>query len=411
MRAVIIVLIVLIVLFLTAKLISDNPHINSESREKTAINYIYEVDSDTVIDMKEWKDELVVLTDSYVAYVSRSGRLITRNAHKFSAPAMEIAGDNILLYDIGNTSYRLENNKGVSGFYNTERPIIDVSYARCGIYAFAEKGEATVCSVNIYNKKNEQINSWACDEYITSVSLSRDGKYVAYAGVNGIGAVLSSNIYFAGITKGVLYDPIPFDTAVYELNYIKKDTVTVFGHGVFATADPKGRTDISKQTAVEESKFCYEPAGGATAILFAKYGNQNLCTLQVFGANVKLRYERTVSGNINSISCSGKYTAVAKGKSVEIFNSSGRPSGSITLSDSAKRVEIGGSFIYLLTSRGISIHSVTANTELLIPEIDLPSSGESQMIASSPAERPPAAVTEQVNSATLPVETDHSSEG
>ncbi|MBQ6020691.1 MAG: hypothetical protein IJL26_11015, partial [Clostridia bacterium] len=370
MRAIIILLIILIVLFIAAKFLSDNPHVNSESREKTAIDYIYEVDSDTVIDMREWKDELVILTDSYVAYVTRSGNLITRNAHKYSSPAMEIAGDKILLYDIGSTSYRMENNKGIAFYANTERPIIDASFARCGVYVFAEKGESSICSVNVYNKKNEQINSWNCEEYITSVVLSRDGKYTAYAGVSGNGAVLESDIYFASVSKGVLYEPIPFDSAVYELNYIKKDTVTVFGQGVYAIAEPDGRTNITTQLAVTENKFCYDPAGGTTAILFAKYGNENACTLQVYGGSGRLKFERTVKGNISSISCSGKYTAVSKGKSVEIFNASGRPAGSITLSDSARRVEIGGSFIYLLTSRGISIHGVNSNTELLIPEYE-----------------------------------------
>lgn len=412
MRAIIILLIILIVLFVLAKFLSDNPHVNSESREKAAIDYIYEVDSDTVIDMREWKDELVILTDSYVAYVSRSGTLIARNAHKYSSPAMEIAGDHILLYDIGSTNFRLENNKGIAYFSTTARPIIDASYARCGIYVFAEKGESSVSSINVYNAKNEQIGEWNCDEYVTCVALSRNGKNVAYAGVNGSDAILSSNIYFASVSKGVENDPIPLlDRTVYELNYIKKDTVTVFGQGVFCLADPNGTTPIESGLGVTENKFCYDPNGGATALLFAKYGNENSCTLKVYGSCGKLKFDRIVTGSINSISCSGKYTAVAKGKSVDIFNASGKPAGSIILSDSARRVEIGGSFIYLLTSRGVSIHGVNANTQLLIPEMETTETEDPVIAATSPVERPPAAVTEQIAQTTLPIITDSFAEG
>lgn len=399
LRAIIILLIILLVLFVAAKFLSDEKHVNSEDRTPTAIDYIYEVDSDTVIDMREWKDELVVLTDSYVAYVSRSGTLVARNAHKYSSPAMEISGDKILLYDIGSTSYRMENNKGIVFFTNTERPIIDASFAANGTYVFAEKGESAVCSVDLYNKKNEKTASWNCDEYITSVSMSRDGRSIAYSGVSGHDAVLSSEIYFVSVRDGSICAQIPFDCPVYEINHIKKDQVSVFGPGVFATADPAGRTDLASNPAVTENKYCFDPSGGTTALLLAKYGNENICSLQVFNTNGKIRYERTINGNVNSLSCSGRYTAVAKDKSVEIFNSSGKPSGAITLSDSAHRVEIGGSFLYLLTSRGISIHSVNANTELQIPHrIEAPSEQENVLAATSPVERPPAAVTERIDS-------------
>ena len=106
-----------------------------------------------------------------------------------------------------------------------------------------------------------------------------------------------------------------------------------------------------------------------------------------------------------------KYTAVAKGKSVDIFNASGKPAGSIILSDSARRVEIGGSFIYLLTSRGVSIHGVNANTQLLIPEMETTETEDPVIAATSPVERPPAAVTEQIAQTTLPIITDSFAEG
>ncbi|MBR1810484.1 MAG: hypothetical protein IJ766_02390 [Clostridia bacterium] len=368
LRAIMILLIILMILFVVARVISDNPNIQTSVKSETAGDYLLSVNADSVVDMQEWNGNFIVLTNSAIHYVSKSGSLLGKNTHKYSSPAIAVAGDDVMMYDIGATSYRIETTKGVQYEGKTDQPIIDGDYSKKGVYAFSTKGDDVLSTLVVYTAKHDKLFEWKCaDQYINTVALSRDGNRVAVAAANSENAALYSKLYIFSTSSQEPLAQYDFDSMIYELHYVKRNTVSVFGQGIFSLVNNKGRADIYTLSAVQENRFSYDASSGNTAILLSKYGNENSYELQVFDDDGSLLLSKQINKNVNWISCSGRYAAVAYESSVEVFNYSGETVGTLSLNDNTERIDLSNSLIYLLSSGGVSLHSATVHTEIKNP--------------------------------------------
>lgn len=371
LRIFMIVLIILMILFVFVKLLSDRSGISNSVYSNKTEDYIYAVDSDSVLDIKSFNDGIAVLTNNSVIYVNKSGSSVSKNSHKYSNPVISVGRNRILLYDRGAHAYRVENAGGILQEGKTDSIILTGYMSENGSYAVAEKGTDSLSSVSVYNSKYRLDFRWNCaSEYIVDVSISSNGNNIAVLVMNSSNAAVYSKMYLFNSKNTEPLCCYDYSAAMYSVDFVSENKLIAVGENLIDTITKKDKETVYTFTASSGRRTYFDRNSGNTSVVIAKYGNDNSEELNIFGKNGNTVAKKTFTKTVNLVECNSKYFTVLFNDCAETYNMSGKKIGSIDFSDSAIDFELDGSNLYILYSNGIAVYNIKENISIKNPVIE-----------------------------------------
>ncbi len=144
-----------------------------------------------------------VVSNTTFLHLSSGGKSLSLRQHGYTTPVMKRWGDNFLIYDLGNKSFRTSTD----GAEFTEVPqygynIYCGAIAKNGSYAIASTADGYTSQLKVYDRNGMILFEWASQQYlISAVSFSPNGKYIVASGFASEGGSLKTVINVFAFNK------------------------------------------------------------------------------------------------------------------------------------------------------------------------------------------------------------------
>lgn len=359
---ILIVLLVLAAAFVASDVVGRRNMNNGENAEDGSM--FFAMTADNVVSMEPYGgDGLVVLTDTAVKYFDAYGNSIGSSEYTYANPVMCSAGKNLILFDRGAYSLRLEKNGVSFSTLTFDSPVTTAAVGKKGNYAYVlNANDGFQSHLYVYNFRGAKQYEWGCSsDYIMDVSLSENEKYACAAVLGADNAE-----YFSEVVLFRFNSPEPVYTvklpeiSVYSVEFVSgKKVVAYTDRGVYLF-DGDGGYSIVQSYTPGEMKFSSAEQGSMGCTLINQYGNEKNVLFTVFSKNYKSSFTKEYAQSVKCIHSSSGYAAAAFKDSIEVINSEGSIVGEIALDDICIDCRIAGRNIYVLTSDGIRCYGVTS---------------------------------------------------
>ena len=176
--------------------------------------------------------EPAVVSSTTFLLLDHSGKELSLRQHGYTTPVMERWGDNFLIYDLGNKSFRVSTDG--SSFTETpqfEHSIYCGAIAKNGNYAIASASDGYTSQLKVYDRNGRLLFEWASQQYlISTVSFSPNGKYIVASGFASQSGSLKTVINVFAFNKN---EPLASHTldgcVMLDVIFNDNDTVTAIG--------------------------------------------------------------------------------------------------------------------------------------------------------------------------------------
>lgn len=334
---------------------------------QSELEYIYDIDSSAVLDMKLCGGNIVVLTSNYLVYVNRTGVILQKNEHSYQNPSMVVYDNQTLLFDRGGTSYRVENGGQSDKDLQTDTPIYTASIGKNGVYALSCKGEDSLTSLSIFDSNNNKLYYWTCaSEYITSLSFSPNGKQISAVVVNGKNASLYSKVYIFHWKSDDEPEEYSYDSALFQANFTSNRNLAILGEASFGHIYSGESETISVYSSSENGLVYFDPSSRYTALLLIRYGSSPQLT--VYDEKGDQIFSKSFTESVDSIACSRSRISIAFEDRIETYNYGEKMTGCIHFTDTVSKMLLNSNTLYVLFSNGICTYMSDNNVEIFAPE-------------------------------------------
>lgn len=137
-----------------------------------------------------------MVSDTAFQYLSAGGKTLSLRQHGYSNPVLKRAGNNFLIYDLGNKSFRVSTdgvNFTEAAKYNYV--IYTGAIAANGNYAIASASSGYTSQLSVFDKHGEKLMEWASQKYIISaVCFSPSGKRIAASAFTSNGGDVQTTV-------------------------------------------------------------------------------------------------------------------------------------------------------------------------------------------------------------------------
>lgn len=322
-------------------------------------SYIYPVGTQSILDMKLYKDGLAVLQSNSLVYIDSGGNQIAATNHTFASPVLRSAGAYVLLFDRGADGLRIDKKASVVTEKHFSSNLVNADICRNGTYAYllnADDGYQShllVCS-----RKNDKIFEWGSStDFATLVHLASNGKRAALVSFGVDNAQPYSKVSAFDFSKSeALFSVLFPNTVIFDVTYITSNEIAVFADtGVYR---------INKDGSYE-SLYAYSPAelncasagnekfSGVTLNL---YGNERTPQTVIFDKKFKNRFEFPCDEKVNNLYTGDSFSVVSAGKTIYTIDSKNTVRR-IQLSDDCIKCVVKNKTVFALRAGGISAFS------------------------------------------------------
>jgi hypothetical protein len=240
---------------------------------------------------------------------------------------MSVDEDRAIVFDRGGLSYMLLGKKDVVFEGEASGKILTGFYGKDDTYALATLGDKTTSSLSVYNKKSEVIFKWNCSkEYISSVTISDNGKYVGVCVIGAENGEIFTTVYFFGVDyKEPLASQKLVGAIPMNIEFTENDVLTVITDiGVYSLG--KDSKELNTHISYYSSEFtcCDVSDNGDYLVALAKYGSKNVFEITVFNSVGETETTISVNREVKSAYITGKYVVVLADNQILVYKYNGK---------------------------------------------------------------------------------------
>lgn len=329
-------------------------------------NLIYDSLPDSIKDIEAYSSGTVLLTDTSVDYLDSSGRMLASNAHLYAQPVLKINKSNILLYDRGGASFRIESN---SSIYNTFTVNGAISVATIGAknnYAYVLNGEGGFQShLYVYSFRGQKQFEWgSASDYCLTMDLSDNGKSIAIATIGVESAEFFSRVTLFNFRQDSAVYSVDFpDCTVIALDFINNKKIAAFtDNGIFVINSDGTYNKVCEYSPVE-IQHSYSDSSLNAAVI-ANHGNTKDSDIVVFNKKYEELFRIKSDTEISAVRSTDNYLAVISGGLINIYDADNKNTGKISIGEKCLDVAFAGRTVYVRTVSGIYSFDVYDNIDL-----------------------------------------------
>ncbi|MCH5198787.1 MAG: hypothetical protein J1E34_07770, partial [Oscillospiraceae bacterium] len=225
----------LIVILIAAAALAISAHDKKNAENSITEAGFYPLSSDSVIDIAPYPGGAVVLTSNNIEYIDRYGEKITSNDHSFSSPVMEIAGKDLIVFDRGGYSLKIERSSAKYKQLDFKSAVSCADICSNGTYAYVlNADEGYQSHLYVYSAKGTLKFEWGSSDYLLCVSLSKNGRYAAAGLISVDNASYISRVVMFDFRKNEpVYDVEFAGKTVYDIEFVSSKKLAVLTDGGF----------------------------------------------------------------------------------------------------------------------------------------------------------------------------------
>ncbi len=320
----------------------------SEGVENT--NFPYYLDSSENVTVRNINNKLGIMTPTtFTVLNSADAKVEYTFDHGYSNPVLVSSGIYTLIYDQGQSNYRLDTVSSSVYAETMENSILCCDITKNGTAAIATTSTSKLCEVNVYNKSLSNICHLEISEgYIIDIAINDGATRLACAVVSSEGGNFINKVYVYDVNKeaNISVTELP-QGSLADLNYTSKSLFAVGDTYLGVIKGDKNYHDVYEQGQIVTQHYTYTPAG-ELVIAFGSYNNSTENTIALVKPSGKVKSELSFDGMIKDISASSNMVSVLTGNEINgIVLTSGEVKETHETDDSAKTICRIGSTVYV----------------------------------------------------------------
>ena len=271
-------------------------------------------------------DDILLLNHSGIKLIDNRGRYKWEVPLTLTNPSIDISGKYILLSDLeGNCSLNLYNLKGENIVsYPISTDILSAKVNKNGTAAAAVSEEGYKGSVVVYDRKGEEIFKWNSGEgYITDLDISNDGRSIAVAQMMSDGDETYSKIHIISISSGKETGSYVCERSLTaSVAFDERDRIIAAAqnkvYGLNKNGDEKFVIDLAGKSAEK-----YNITDGSSLIFLCR-DNRGGSVLEIYNKSGKLTGSFSTDDQIKKMSLCGGTIAVSTSRNIMCVSQRGK---------------------------------------------------------------------------------------
>ncbi|MBQ7638355.1 MAG: hypothetical protein IJS90_05615 [Clostridia bacterium] len=339
--------------------------------KKTAENAVTEagffaISSDSVKDIGPYPGGAVVLTANDIEYIDRYGELITSNDHTFSSPVMAVSGKDLIVYDRGGYSVKIERSSAKYKQLDFDSPVSCADICSNGTYAYVLNAhEGYQSHLYVYSAKGKLRFEWGSSDYLICLTLSENGKYAAAGLISVENASYSARVVLFDFSRNEpVYDVEFTDKTVYDVEFVSSKKLAVMTDSGFYLLGGNGDRQTLDEYSVTELCHSDMMRNGLSATAINRFGNSGNVLAKIYPKGLKTYYEHSFSNELTSVCAGATNCAFVFGSEIEVYDHRDTLTGKISLQQSCNRCALSDNRIYVCVPSGIYSFNVNENYEV-----------------------------------------------
>lgn len=337
------------------------------SGAKRGDGYPYYFESTGVRNVVSVGSDLFVIGDDSTFLLDATARRFGEQQHTFSSPAVSSAGGRVLLFDVGENSYRVLSKTKILVEGQSTQKLLTGAIGKDGTLAIASRGESSQSKLTVYNKRHKEIFVWNCaSENIVSTAVSADGKRAAVSVVGASDGELYSKVYIFDFEYNEPIASFSYDSAVSGLAFLSGEHLLLTGKNVFTVID--GTKPILEEDLSLNTLSCvYTDDSGCTAVSLSKYGSSASKLIRLYDRKGVLQFETEIDETVKGVSCDASYVSVLTDNYLYSFNRKGEQVGRSAVDADGIRPFTDGKNTYVYGVGGVKCFKTTETADLAAP--------------------------------------------
>ncbi len=335
----------------------------------------YPIASDSVISLNPYPEGIAITTGNTVEYVDHTGKLIAKNSHLYNSPVAKSAGKHLLLYDKGGKELRIEKNARVDTVVKTDAEVANGAVAPNGNFAYVLNADGSYQThVFVRSANDKLLFEWGGPDYLLDVSLSDNGKKIAFSMISVKNASYTTTVYvfdIASSDKKQLAACTFEREAAFTVRFISNKEVGVQTDSGVYLIDSQGTLNQITAFSPNELKHTTPPSDGLSCVALNLFGNEKNTELRFFNKRLDHIFTKNFDESVYGMSADRHCTALRFQDRVCVFDANETEIGSFQLHESSYRLLVNDERIYLLTANGLKCYETDYHSaEDQTPEVD-----------------------------------------
>ena len=321
------------------------------------------INGEKVIDIFDLNGGIAVLSNKNIEIYNTASRELVSEEHGFSNPRCAVSENRIIIYDQGSYGILVYDLNGKVLERTMKESIITANIGRKGSFLVVTDSSSAASALYAYDKNNSKIFKWSSkSDIISSVAISKNGKYFAALAINAKNGVYQStlNVFDKGGKK-------PVSTCEEEQLILNVSEMDNSGFVLTATdqAYYYNVKDGNKTYFAENDNIIYKSSGERFGYMHTVVSDTSDASDKV---NIYLTHKKKFSGvdiitSPKRIDWTKEYIVCSKDYSLYIYNMEGKQIISKNFGINTDKFVVIGNKVYILNNSTIIEYKISSNTE------------------------------------------------
>jgi len=284
--------------------------------------YPYNLNGQPVIGLLAAPPGVQILSADGVILLDKKAREIYSRKLDYADPTAGSAFGHSLIADRADGRYFLHGKSGIvfEGKLQSPVTLAAVGKNNAALASQTAEGEARL---DVLNKRGHSVFNWSnAGERIVSIALSQNGRYAAAALLRMEEGECYSRVLIFNISRKRIIAELDFEqSTLLRIRFTDRNNLYVLGEDLLACLKKDGSrvTPDTEFIAGQLERFTFSQNGRVALVL---HGEENEMTLKAYDTRGNLSFEK-ITGAVSAMAMDGKYMAVLKTDSLEIYDING----------------------------------------------------------------------------------------
>ena len=297
---------------------------NSDSDERFPIDI--QGENITAGNFQRMGQDLCYASDTVIMTANNYGKRLSVTQHSFTSPILVTSSERSLVYSLGGTGYRIGSGDETVFSGNADNNITVADIVDCGYYALVTQSDGYLSKLYVYDDDNRKVFTYSfADYYITSVSLSSNGRRVVLSGLSAMNGEEISALYVLDITReSPLYLQEFEDNIIYDVQFLNDTYACAVGSNAACAINTRsGRFGSTSYEGRSLTAFTVNKDTDTFTLSLSRSGDGRNCDIWSFRANGSLADSFETDLRVISLSTYKGRVALLTTESVCLYNKNG----------------------------------------------------------------------------------------
>ena len=270
--------------------------------------------------------DLCYASDTRLQCLNNYGKGIYTAQHGYTSPVLVTNSKLSLVYSLGGTGFQVNGLEKNIYTGEAENNILVADIVENGTYALVTQSDGYLSKLSAFDKDNNKIYAYSfADYYITSVSLSSNGKNAVLSGLSALNGEEISALYVLDFTKDTPVFVQEFeDNIIYEVQYLNDSNCAAIGNNAACVINTRsGNVEAYDYNGKTLSAYSINKDTDNFSISLSRSGDGRSCDIISFNTNGTVSQSFSTELRVISMSTYKGRVALLSTDTIYLYNKNG----------------------------------------------------------------------------------------